>query len=40
MFWGYFLYKDAIRVLKKNNVDVDNMSAKNRKELIEILSTR
>lgn len=37
MFWNLFLYKDAIRILKKNNVDIDNISVKDRKELIEMV---
>ena len=37
MFWNAFLYKDAIRILEKNNVNIDNMSAKNREELIEMV---
>ena len=37
MFWNAFLYKDAIRILEKNNVNIDNMSAKNKEELIEMV---
>lgn len=37
MFWNFFLYKDAIRILEKNNVAINNMSVKNREELIEMV---
>ena len=36
-FWEKFLYDDAIRLLKKNNVDLDNMTAKEKRELIEMV---
>ena len=37
IFWNAFLHKDAIRILEKNNVDINNMSTKNREELIEMV---
>ena len=36
-FWEKFLQDDAIRILKKNNVDLDNMTPKERRELIEMV---
>lgn len=36
-FWNYFLYKDAIRVLEKNNVKLDEMDNKQKNELIEMV---
>ena len=36
-FWEKFLYDDAIRLLKKNNVDLDKMTPKERRELIEMV---
>ena len=36
-FWNRFLYNDAIRILKKNNYDIDNMSKDERETLIEMV---
>jgi len=36
-FWNRFLYNDAIRILKKNNYDIDNMSKDERENLIEMV---
>lgn len=36
-FWEKFLYDDAIRLLKKNNVDLDKMKPKEKRELIEMV---
>ena len=36
-FWNYFLYKDSIRVLEKNNVKLDEMDSKQKNELIEMV---
>lgn len=36
-FWNRFLYNDAIRILKKNNVNLDDMSKEDRQNLIEMV---
>ncbi|MBR3229775.1 MAG: hypothetical protein IKF91_03000 [Bacilli bacterium] len=36
-FWNRFLYNDAIRILKKNNVNLNNMSKEDRQNLIEMV---
>ena len=37
LFWEKFLYNDAIRLLKKNDVDLDKMTPEERRELIEMV---
>ena len=37
IFWNNYLYKDAIRILKKNNVDLDKMSEEEKSNLIEMV---
>lgn len=37
IFWNQYLYKDTVRILKKNNFDLDNMSKEEKRELIEMV---
>ena len=37
IFWNQYLYNDAVRILKKNNFDLDNMSKEEKRELIEMV---
>lgn len=36
-FWNRFLYNDAIRILEKNNSNLDDMSKDERKEVIKMV---
>lgn len=37
IFWNYFLYKEAMRLIKKNNINLNNMSKEERKNTIEMI---
>lgn len=36
-FWDRFLYNDAVRILEKNDVNLDNMPTEEKRNLIEMV---